>query len=134
LAAASFCPSNQREEAVSHLPQPASLLLYGKVQIGLGPTFRPMIFVAVEFRSTKPILQSKLTVVADAQTALLRAVDEKKTTERPKCLSAQMMTGLLVEHKHPLPRIGPRQSCNFVTRSGIVKRTVQLPASSAQGI
>ncbi len=45
-------------------------------------------------------------MVSDAETALLRAVDEKEAAERPECLSPEMVTGLLVEHNYSLPRIG----------------------------
>jgi hypothetical protein len=39
--------------------------------------------------------------VPDAQPALLRAIDEEQTAERPKGLPAEIRAVLLVEDQHP---------------------------------
>ncbi len=60
VVAAALGPADHREDAVAHRAQPAAFFARGKLDIGLGPLLRPMIFVAVEAGGAPPVLQREL--------------------------------------------------------------------------
>ena len=77
--------------------QPAALLAGGEVHVGLGPSPRPVVLGPVEAGRAQPVLPRELVRVADAQPALLGAVDEEQPAEGPERLAAQRRLGFLVD-------------------------------------
>src|SRR5271166_638000 len=88
VVAAALGPPDQRKDLQAPGTQPATFLPCGEIDVGMGPLPRPVVFRTVERRSAKPILQSEFVTVANAQAALLGAVDEEQAAERPERLPA----------------------------------------------
>lgn len=74
--------------------------LRGKLQIGFGPLFRPMIFRAVELCRAEPVLPGKLQIVLDAKAALFGTVDHEKPAKRPEGLPANGVFAFLLQQDH----------------------------------
>ena len=75
-----------------------ALFAGGEGDIGLRPSARPEILVAVEAGRAHPVLQRQRMGVADAQPPLLGRIDQKNAAERPERLAAERLLGLLIEH------------------------------------
>src|SRR5437660_11764053 len=60
----------------------------------------PVILLAVAARTAVPILQGQRQGVVDAESPLLRRVDEEEPAERPERLPAEGGFRLLVEQDH----------------------------------
>src|SRR5699024_5658307 len=82
------------------------LLPRGELEVGLGPAARPAVLGSVEGGRAQPVLAGEVEAVADAQTALLRGVDEEQPAEAPPCLSAQVLLALPLEQQHASAAVG----------------------------
>ena len=69
---AALGPADDRKNLQTLLAQPGALLARGEIDVGLGPSPRPVIFGAIEAGRAEPVLQRKLAGVADTKAALLR--------------------------------------------------------------
>ena len=105
VVAAALGPPHQREDLQAPGAQPAAFLPCGEIDVGMRPLPRPVVFLPVERRGAEPILQSEFVTVADTESALLRAVDEEQTAERPEGLPAEVGAVLLIDDQHPLPAV-----------------------------
>ena len=104
---AALGPADDGEEAHAHRVQPRALLAGGPLDVGAGPLAAPAVLVgAVEAGAGGPVGPGEVERVADAQAALLGAVDEEEPAERPPRLPAERRLGLLVEQDHPASRVG----------------------------
>ena len=88
VAAAALGPADDGEPAHAHRMQPGTHLARGEIDIGLGHLAGPLVLGPVELRGAEPVLHRQLAAVADAQAALLGAVDEEQAAERPERLAA----------------------------------------------
>src|SRR5882724_2711674 len=105
-AAAPLRPADDRKEPMAHRAQPGSLLTRCEGDIGLGPLARPMIVVAIEGRRSQPVPPGEVERILDAQSALLRTVDQKQAAKRPEGLTAETLLGLLVDNDDTLAGVG----------------------------
>ncbi len=65
-----------------------------------------MVLGPVELRAAEPVLQGEVVGVLDAHPALLGAVDEEQSAERPEGLTAEVLLGLLVDQDDPPAGVG----------------------------
>ena len=96
-AAAAFGPADNRKEPQTAFAQPRALLAGSKGDIGFGPLARPEILVAIEGGRPHPVFERQRMQVADAHAPLLGRVDEEQAAQRPKCLTAKRLFGLLID-------------------------------------
>ena len=106
IVAAALGPADHREDAVAHGAQPAAFFARGKRHIGLGPSPRPVIVVAVEAGRPHPVLQRQIVTVLDAEPALLRRIDQEQPAERPEGLAAEALFALLLDHDDASAGVG----------------------------
>lgn len=59
-----------------------------------------MIFVAIEPRSSDPVLPCELDRIPDPHPALLGGIHEEQSTQRPECLTTQSLFRFLVENDY----------------------------------
>ncbi len=102
VIAAAFGPADYRKNTVSDPPQPAAFFAGGEGEIGLRPTPRPEVFVAVETGRAHPVLMRQVVTVLDAKPALLGRIDQKQPAERPEGLAAKALFTFLIDHNDPL--------------------------------
>src|SRR5690349_13667214 len=103
---AALGPPDDRKRLQPTLAKPAPLLAGGEVDVRVRPLPRPVVFGAVECRRTEPVLQRQVVAVADAEPALLGAVDEEQSAERPERLAADVVGVLLVDDQDPTAAFG----------------------------
>src|SRR5205807_3610127 len=103
VIAAALGPADERKGLQAALAQPTALLPRSEVDIRVGPLPRPVVLGPVEAGRAQPVLQRQLVAVADAQSPLLRAVDEEQPTERPERLTPDVVGVLLVDDQHASP-------------------------------
>ena len=103
--AAALGPADVGHELDALLGEPRALLARREVDVGLGPSPRPLVLRAVEAGGAEPVLPRELARVADPQPPLLRAVDEHQPAQRPERLPAERRLGLLVDQDHPPARV-----------------------------
>src|ERR1700754_4839431 len=81
IVAAAFGPADHREDAMAHRAQPGAFFARGERHIGLGPSARPVIVVAVETGRAHPVLQREVVAVLDAEPALLGRINQEQSAE-----------------------------------------------------
>ena len=86
--------------------KPCPLLTGSERDVRFCPPAGPVVFFAIEAGGPEPVLPCQIVRVADAHSSLLRRPYEKKSAERPECLTAETLARLLVEQDHPLAGIG----------------------------
>ncbi len=96
--AATLGPADNGKPAHTHAVQPFPLLTGSKIEIGLRPATRPVIFRAIKTGRTEPVLPRKVETVSHAHPTLFWAIDEKQAAKRPEGLSAQVLLTLLINH------------------------------------
>jgi hypothetical protein len=99
--AAALGPAHQRKDLQAPVAQPAAFLSGREIDVGMRPLAWPVVLFTIKRRRPQPVLQRKFVAVANAQAALLRAVDEKQAAERPEGLPTQVGAVLLVHDQHP---------------------------------
>jgi hypothetical protein len=99
-------PSDDREQPVTHVVQPGTLLAGGEVDVRPGPLTRPVVLGTVELRAAHPVLHRQVDGVPDAHASLLGTVHQEQPTERPERLATEALLGLLLEQHHPPARVG----------------------------
>jgi hypothetical protein len=100
--AAAFGPADDRGQTQPQVTQVLALLAGRELKVGLGPSPRPVVLVAVESRRGGPVVLRELERIVDAQSALLGGVDEEESAEGPERLPAEVGPVLLVEDEHAL--------------------------------
>ncbi len=105
-------PADDGKPAHAHGMQPGALLACGKIQIGLCPQPRPVIFRPIEARRSHPVLKGQIMTVADAHQALFGTVDEEQATQRPEGLPTEVLFPLLVKHDHLAAAICGLRRCD----------------------
>jgi len=115
---AAFGPADHREEPEALLPQPGPLLSGGEGEVGLGPTPRPVVFLAVEPGAGEPVLPGQIKGVVHAQATLLRRVDEEQPAERPPGLPAKGGGGFLLDEEHSFARVDELGRCDEPGEAG----------------
>ena len=103
VVAAALGPADERKGLQPALSQPAALLPRREVDIGVGPLPRPVVLGPVETGGAQPVLQRQLVAVVDAESPLLRAVDEEQPAELPERLTTDVVGVLLVDDQHAAP-------------------------------
>ena len=99
-SAAAFGPADIRHQAKPQIVQVLTLVARCELDVRLGPLTRPVIFaLTVESGCAHPVLHCQLEGVLDAESALLGAVHEEESAERPKCLRAEVGSVLLFHDK-----------------------------------
>src|SRR6516165_1257960 len=106
VVTATLGPADHREQPMAHGPQPGAFLAGRKAYIGLRPTPRPEILVAVEACRSDPVLECQVVTVLDAEPALFWGIDQKKPAKRPKRLAAQALFALLLDQDDAFAGIG----------------------------
>jgi hypothetical protein len=86
--------------------QPGTLLLGRELDVRTRPLPWPVVLVPVERGERLPVVPRQLERVPYPQPALLRAVDEEQTAERPERLAADARRRLLFDDDDPLARVG----------------------------
>ena len=83
--------------------QPSTVSLPGgELEVGVRPSTRPRVFLAVERRRTGPVLPGQFEGVGDTHPPLFRRVDEEQAAERPERLAAEVHSRLLIDDDHTL--------------------------------
>ncbi|CAM4354334.1 hypothetical protein DEMA109039_15520 [Deinococcus marmoris] len=103
---AALGPAHTGKELHALRRQPAVLLPGGKVHIGFGPFAGPVVLGAVKSRRVLPVAPRQFVAVTDFQAALLWRINEKKSSERPERLTAQILLAFLVQQQHALSGVG----------------------------
>jgi hypothetical protein len=99
-SAAAFGPTDIRHQTKPQVVQVLTLVAGRELDVRLGPLARPVIFaLTVESGSAHPVLHCQLERVLDAESALLGAVHEEESAERPECLRAEVGCVLLFHDK-----------------------------------
>jgi hypothetical protein len=96
-AAAALGPPDNGKEPQTAFAQPRALLAGGKSDKGFGPLARPEILVAIEGGRPHPVFERQSMRIANAHAPLFGRVDEEYTAQRPECLTAKRLFGLLIE-------------------------------------
>src|ERR1051326_6803625 len=99
-------PSHNWKETNALGVQPGAFLTRGPGEVILGPTFRPVIFVAIEAGAAKPVLSCELVRITYSEPALLWRIHKEQSAQRPERLSTERVLRLLIDDDRSASRVG----------------------------
>ncbi len=105
---AALGPADGGQEGDAVPGEPGALLPRRPLDVGAGPAHRPGVLVLgpVEAGAALPVAPGQVEGVLDAETALLRGVDQEEAAEGPEGLPAEVGRVLLVDQGHPAAPAG----------------------------
>src|SRR6266567_652855 len=103
--AAALSPLHHGEDANALLMQPGIFLARGEIDIGFRPATRPQIFFPVKSSAAQPILPGQFMRIMNAQSPLLRRVDQEQPPKGPERLPTKRCLWLLIQHYYASSRV-----------------------------